>query len=168
MMYGRLLIATLIAFPAIVSAQTLPARVTRHGAAALEISDGEPVSFFIEHSKELELTNAQRDSLMALRRRLRSQNGPYVRSLDSLRNVLGIDLEPRPRTTDAERAKMERFQQLAAPFADSIRVNNDAARGEAWSMLQISQRNKVDSLLKEDRIKLIRERGDQPGRRPPG
>lgn len=165
MMHTPLLIATLIALPAIVSAQTLPARVVRHGAAALAISDGEPVSFFIERSKELELTDAQRDTLMALRRRLRAQNAPYMRSLDSLRNVLGIDLEPRPRTTDAERAKMERFQQMSAPFADSIRVNNDAARGEAWSMLQVAQRNKVDSLLKADRANRLR---GEPGRRPPG
>ena len=166
-MYARILIATLIAVPAMVSAQTLPARVVRH-SAALEISDGEPVSFFIEHSKELELTDGQRDSLMALRRRLRTQNGSYMRSLDSLRNVLGIDLEPRPRTTDAERAKMERFTQLSAPFADSVRVNNDAARNEAWAMLQVVQRNKVDSLLKDDRANRIRERSGQPGRRPPG
>ena len=158
----------MVALPAIASAQSLPARVVRHGAAGLEIVAGEPVSFFIEHSKELELTSAQRDSLMALRRRLRAQNAPYVRSLDSLREVIGIDLEPRPRGNDREREKMERFQTLSAPFADSIRTNNDAARGEAWMLLELSQRNKVDSLVKEDRDARGRERNGQPPRRPPG
>lgn len=167
MMCRRYLFAALVAFPAIAPAQ-LPVRVVRHGAASLEITVGEPVSFFIEHSKELELTNAQRDSLMALRRRLRAQNAPYVKSLDSLREAVGIDLEPRQRGNDREREKMERFQKLSAPFADSIRVNNDAARGEAWMWLEVSQRNKVDSLLKEDRDARARERDGQPRRRPPG
>ena len=162
----RYLFTTLIALPAIVSAQTLPARIVRHGAA-FEISDGEPVSFFIEHSKELELTNGQRDSLMALRRRLRQQNTPYLRSLDSLRGVVGIDLEPRARSNDREREKMERFQKMSAPYADSIRVNNDAARGEAWAMLELVQRNRVDSILKEDRATRGRERNGQAPRRPP-
>jgi len=168
MMCRRYLFAALVAFPAIAPAQTLPARVVRHGAAGLEITVGEPVSFFIEHSKELELTDAQRDSLMALRRRLRTQNAPYVKALDSLRDVVGIDFEPRPRGNDREREKMERFQKLSAPFADSIRVNNDGARGEAWMWLEVSQRNKVDSLLKEDRDARARERNGQPARRPPG
>jgi hypothetical protein len=167
MMYRRSLLAALIAFPAIVAAQTLPSRVVRRGAG-MEISDGEPVTFFIEHSKELELTNAQRDSLMALRRRLRTLNAPFMRSLDSLRGVVGIDMEPRVRATDKEREKMEQFQKLSAPYADSIRVNNDAARGEAWTMLELAQRTKVDSLLKEDRAARARERSGQPPRRPPG
>lgn len=163
MMYRRVVLVALIALPSVVCAQTLPARVVRRGAASLELSDGEPVSFFIEHAKDLELTSGQRDSLMALRKRLRSQNGPYLRSLDSLRVELGIDFEPRSRVSDKEREKMERFQKLSAPFADSIRVNNDAARAEAWQMLQPDQRGRVDSLLKVDRA---RARGGQP-RRPP-
>lgn len=167
MKYCRFLLAALVAVPMIAPAQTLPARVVRHGAAGLEISDGEPISFFIEHSKELELTNPQRDSLMALRRRLRAQNAAYMRSLDSLRKFVGIELEPQPRGNDREREKLERFQTLSAPFADSIRVNNDAARGEAWMLLEIGQRTKVDSLLKEDRAR-GRERNGQPPRRPPG
>lgn len=168
MMCRRIFLVALLAgaVPALAPAQTLPARVVRRGAAGLEISAGEPVSFFIEHSKELELTNAQRDSMMALRRRLRAQNAPYIKSLDSLREEVGIDLEPRPRANDREQQKMERFQKLSAPFADSIRTNNDAARGEAWMLLELSQRNKVDSILKEDREARLRERGGQP-RRPP-
>ncbi|MEP7345649.1 MAG: hypothetical protein ABI877_10285 [Gemmatimonadaceae bacterium] len=168
MTYRRYLLTALAALPAIASAQTLPARVVRHGSAGLEITVGEPVSFFIEHSKELELTDAQRDTLMALRRRLRAQNASYTRSLDSLREVVGIDLEPRPRGNDREREKLERFTKLSAPFADSIRVNNDNARGEAWLLLEVGQRNKVDSLVKDDRDARSRERNGQPPRRPPG
>ena len=167
-MYRRFLLPALVALPAIVSAQTLPARVVRHGSTSLEIVAGEPVSFFIEHSKELELTSPQRDSLMALRRRLRAQNAPYMHSLDSLRDVLGIELEPRSRDNDREREKMQQFQKLSAPFADSIRVNNEAAKGEAWMLLEIAQRNVVDSLVKEDRDARSRERNGQRPRRPPG
>lgn len=149
--------------PLALPAQYLPARVVRHGGG-IEVAAAEPVSFFIEHSREIELTDAQKDTMMAIRRRLRNQNAPYLRQLDSLRNVLGIDFEPRGKLSDKDRDKFERFQNASAPFADSIRVNNDAARGEAWSLLEDAQRAKVDSIVKEDRERKGRER--RPPRTP--
>ncbi|MFN8581781.1 MAG: hypothetical protein U0163_12495 [Gemmatimonadaceae bacterium] len=149
------------AAPRALAAQVImPARVVRRGGD-FTISDGEPISFFLEHSREIELTNTQRDTLMAIRRRLRNQNAPWTRQLDSLRDEMGIDLDPRSRITDRDRDRLEKFQKLSAPLADSMRVNNDAARGEAWSLLDSAQRAKVDSIVKEDRA----GRGDR--RRPP-
>ncbi|MBV6520764.1 MAG: hypothetical protein MNPFHGCM_00882 [Gemmatimonadaceae bacterium] len=168
MKHCQFVVLAIVALPLAVeaSAQTLPVRIVRRGAATLEVTASEPISFFIEHSKDLELTDAQRDTLMALRRRLRAQNAPYVKSLDSLRGVVGLEVEPSPRANEKEREKLDRFQKLSAPFADSIRANNDVARGEAWTWLEPSQRTRVDSILKAERDARLREQAGQPRRRP--
>jgi hypothetical protein len=163
MMYRRLALVASFA-PVVLSAQVMPARVVRH-SGGLAISDGEPISFFIEHSREIELTAAQKDTMMAIRRRLRAQNADYTRQLDSLRDAMGIDLEPRTRLSDRDRERLERFQKLSAPIADSMRVNNDAAKAEAWALLLPSQRTKVDSIVKQDREGQGRDRRGPP--RPP-
>ncbi len=160
MMYRWLALVALMA-PLMLPAQIMPARVIRRGGG-VAMSDGEPISFFLEHSREIELTDAQRDTMMAIRRRLRVQNQPWTRQLDSLRDALGIDLESPGRISDKERERFERFQKLSAPIADSMRVNNDAARAEAWAMLADNQRRKVDSLVKEDREGRGRDRRGPP------
>jgi len=154
----------LMAAPVILPAQltTMPATVVRRGGAnGLAMSDGEPISFILEHAQVLDLVDSQRTSLMALRRRLRAANGSFMRQLDSLREVLSISLEPRPRgLTDADKKKLQRFEQLSQPITDSIKINNDAANLQARGLLDSVQVVRLDSLV-------LRERGTIGGRRPP-
>jgi hypothetical protein len=165
MSYFRLAAAVVIAvLPALAHAQ-LPARVNRGGGFSFELTNGEPVSFYLEHSRELELTEAQKQSMIEIRRRLRATNAPFTRQLDSLRELLGISLEPGLRVRDTEAEKIERFQQLSRPIADSMRVNNDAARNEVWAILLEPQRTKVDSIAKFEKENAGR-RGGPGGRRP--
>ena len=155
MQYRRLLAAALVAgaipaAPAALAAQYMPARATTRGVE-FELSNGEPVSFFLEHAGELQLTDEQRETLISIRRRLRRVNAPYYRQLDSLRNEVGLDLEPKPRLTNRDREALARCQKLSKPVADSMKVNNDAARSEAWALLEDGQRVKADSIVKSDR-----------------
>ena len=55
------------------------------GPLILDLSDGEPVSAFIEAGRVLELTDVQKRRLMDIRRNLRVQNKPFMSTLDSLR-----------------------------------------------------------------------------------
>ena len=163
-MYRLVLVAlaVLLTAPVASFAQVMPATVVRRGGAnGLAMSDGEPISFILEHAQVLDLVDSQRVSLMSIRRRLRAANDPYMKQLDSLRDELGISLEPRPRgLSDDDRKKLQRLEQISQHIADSIRVNNDAARIQARSLLDSVQVARLDSLT-------VRERGTIGGRRPP-
>ena len=157
-------VMALAAGPAVLEAQIspMPAQVVRRsGANGLTMSDGEPISFILEHAQLLDLVDSQRTSLIAIRRRLRGANESYMKQLDSLRDVLGISLEPRARgLTDEDRKKLQRFEQMSQPISDSIRINNDAAQVQARALLDSTQVIRLDSLV-------VRERGTIGGRRPP-
>jgi len=134
---------------------------------AFDLSDGEPVSFYLEWSRELDLTPQQRRGLMEIRRRLRNQNAPFMEQLDSLREVAGIDLTSRRRVTEEDREAFRRFQLWAAPVIDSIRVNNDGARREIGVLLDARQMARGDSLARAMRDLRGQRRGDSE-RRPRG
>jgi hypothetical protein len=156
-----LLVVSLVAVPAALSAQAMPADVRRDvgGAGGLAISDGEPISFVLENSSLLDLREAQRISLMAIRRRLRAVNAQHVKQLDSLRELVGLTMEPRERgLSEEDRRKLQRFQALSLPITDSIRMNNDAAKIQARELLDSAQVVKLDSIA-------LRERGGVAGRR---
>jgi len=144
--------------PALSWAQVMPTRVVRSPNAGLELSDGEPISYVLEHSDVLDLTDAQKESLMDIRRWLRQQTAPFMRQMDSVREYLGISLERRVQREDIE--ILQRFQALTQPITDSIRFYNDAARGEARQLLDSAQAVRLDSLV-------VVERRVSPGRRPP-
>lgn len=157
-----LVLTILLAMPVAASAQLMPAQVVRRGGAnGLAMSDGEPISFILEHAQVLDLVDSQRTNLMVIRRRLRVANESYMKQMDSLRETLGISLEPRERgLSDEDRKKLQRLEQLSQPITDSIRINNDAARLQARSLLDSVQVVRLDSLT-------VRERGSIGGRRPP-
>lgn len=157
-----LILTILLAAPFTASAQVMPAQVVRRGGAnGLAMSDGEPISFILEHAQVLDLVDSQRTNLMAIRRLLRAANESYMKQIDSLRESLGISLEPRARgLSDEDRKKLQRLEQLSQPITDSIRINNDAARLQARSLLDSVQVTRLDSLT-------VRERGTIGGRRPP-
>ena len=96
-----------------------------------QLSDGEPISFFLEISREIGLNDTQRARLMDMRRRLRAQNAPFMKQLDSLRSLAGVELGETGGLTASDREALERFRVWARPVVDSIRVNNDLAQAEA-------------------------------------
>ena len=158
-----LIIPAFLCAPVVLPAQltSMPATVVRHGGTNLAMSEGEPISFILEYAQVLDLVDSQRTNLMALRRRLRAANASYMRQLDSLREVLSISLEPRARgLTGADKEKLQRFEQLSQPIADSIRINNGAANLQARALLDSVQVARLDSLV-------ARERDTISGRRPP-
>ena len=140
----------------------MPTQVIRRGSTGgLALSDGEPISFILEHAQVLDLVDSQRTSLIAIRRRLRAANEGYMQQLDSLREMIGISLEARSRgLTMDDREKLQRFEQLSRPLADSMKVNNDAATIQARGVLDSAQVVRLDSLI-------VQERGQISGRRPP-
>lgn len=162
-----LFIAALLSATPALEAQTMPTRVVRRGGGAgYELSDGEPISYLIEHSRLLELSEEQKTALMELRRMLRASTAPFMKQIDSVREQLGFSLEGRRRPADEEAKARDRLTQLTQPFVDSVKVRNDAARLQARGILDERQRIKLDSLV-------LSERGAPEGRggrsgRPPG
>jgi hypothetical protein len=159
----RLTCLLVLLLPATVPAQVAPASVVSRGVGVggLAMSDGEPISFFLEHAQELDLTEAQRTALFDIRRKLRVGNGPFMKQLDSLREFVGLSLEQKSRgMTIEDRNKLQRFEQLAQPVADSIKVYNDAANRQARALLDSVQVVRLDSIA-------VRERETIDGRRPP-
>jgi len=153
-----LIALSLTAAPSLLSAQSMPADVRRPVGAIL-ITDGEPISFVLENAQLLDLREDQRTTLMNIRRRLRAANGPHMRQLDSLREMLGISTEPRAHgLSEDDRKKLQRFEALSAPITDSIKVNNDAAKMQAREILDSVQVAKLDSIA-------VRGRAGVPGRR---
>lgn len=116
------------------------------GFLTASLSDGEPVSFFLEISREIGLRDRQRRDLIELRRRLREQNKPFVARLDSLRRLAGFELGDRANVSRRDAEALERFTEWARPVTDSIRMNNDVARAEARTLLDADQRRRADSI----------------------
>ncbi|MEP7381272.1 MAG: hypothetical protein ABI910_06265 [Gemmatimonadota bacterium] len=146
----------------------LPAVAQRGGAAppfggprasfSFELSDGEPVSFYLEWSRVLDLTEGQKEGLIDIRRNLRNANAPFMQQLDSLREASGVSMEKRGRVDARDEESLRRFRQWSLPVTDSIRVNNDGARREIRALLDSVQLSRADSLNREMR--------DAQGRRP--
>ena len=128
---------------------------------SFELSDGEPISWFLEFSEQLKLTMDQKTTLIAIRRRLRGENERFMERLDSIATAVGLTLGERTRMTPDERLAVERFNKLTQPTRDSIKVNNDLARAEAITLLTSVQTTRLDSLISV----LQRDRGRRTVRR---
>jgi hypothetical protein len=131
------------------------------GPMTVDLSDGEPISFFLEISRELGLSDSQKGRLIDMRRKLRAQNAPFMKQLDSLRSLAGVELGETGGLTAEDRDALERFRVWSRPVIDSIRVNNDLARAEVRAMLDETQRATADSVATQGRQR-------QPARRRPG
>jgi hypothetical protein len=135
------------------------------GGLTFGLSDGEPISTFIEHTRALGLSDEQVATLMDIRRRLRRANAPFVQQMDSLRDAVGLPRETIGRMMPPDVDALQRFQRLSQPMVDSIRINNQAAQAEARDVLVERQRVLLDSLV-------VAERDSSRGRgrrgRPPG
>jgi hypothetical protein len=155
--------AVMSATPVLLSAQVMPTRVIRRGEfLTFELSDGEPISFLLEYARQLDLSEDQKVQFMGIRRRLRQTNAPFMRQLDSLREAVGVSLEPRQRMAPGDGEALERFQKLSTVIVDSMRINNQAAQGEAKLLLTRPQLARLDSL-----VRFLQDSTSGRGRRPP-
>ena len=167
----RFLIVTLFLvtnFPVAAQAQrgAAPPFEGPRGFYTFDLADGEPISFFLEVSHELALSENQRVHLMDIRRRLRETNAPFVARLDSLRSLAGIDLGDRNGINRKDAEALERFNRWARPSIDAMRVNNDVARTDARRVLDTDQRRRLDSIVREDEAfmrNVRRRRGARTG-----
>ncbi len=115
---------------------------------SVDMSDGEPISWFLEFSQQLRLTPEQKTSLIAIRRKLRGDNDRFMERLDSVAQSVGLTLGERGgRLSSDERFALERFNNLTQPTRDSIKTNNDIARAEALTLLNTAQTAKLDSIM---------------------
>lgn len=131
---------------------------------SFELSDGEPISWFLEFSQPLKLTSDQKMTLIGIRRRLRSENERHMERMDSVAKSVGLHIGERTRMDEDDRRALERFNELTQPTRDSIKVNNDLARAEALTLLTAAQNKLLDSVM----VDLRRGRREERGRRPPG
>jgi hypothetical protein len=125
----------------------------------------DPVSFLIENSRELALSDSQVTKLMVVRRHLRMQNAGLMLRLDSARQAAGVKTGEERRADDqAERDRMQRVESALRPVRDSLSANNAAAREEALAALSEEQRARATELL----AKMAKQRpeGGMRGRRP--
>ena len=142
-----------------------PYEGNRGGPVMVDMSDGEPISFFLFFSRELGLTDPQKTRLMDMRRRLRVQNAPFMLKLDSLRALAGLELGERGGLSSEDRQALERFRTWSRPVIDSIRINNDVARAEVRAMLDASQLAAADSIARDARTRRPAQREPRPGAR---
>jgi hypothetical protein len=120
----------------------------RGGPYSFDLSDGEPISWFLEWSQPLKLTPEQKTSLISIRRRLRGDNDRFMERLDSVATAVGLTLgERNARMTADEREALARFNKLTQPTRDSIRANNTLARAEALTLLTSAQTARLDSIM---------------------
>ena len=160
----------LLGFPAVLGAQrgAAPPFEGPRGFYTFDLADGEPVSFFLEVSHELGLSEPQKGRLMDIRRRLRVVNAPHMLQLDSLRELAGIDLGDRNGINEKDVESLRRFSAWSKPVVDSIRLNNDLARAEARAVLNGDQRTRLDSIARADATRTRRpRRGRAPNRQMP-
>ena len=134
------------------------------GALSFSLSDGEPVSFYLEVAREIELSDDQRSRLIEVRRKLRLTNAPFMRQLDSLRQSAGVDMTERGGLTRQDTEALKRFRQISAPVVDSIRVNNEGAKNDIRSILAERQMVKADSIAQSIRDSRGRRSGDRERR----
>ena len=146
------LLAALLVLPVSLPAQSMPPPRVVRTEGGLEMSDGEPISFVLEHANSLDLSESQRMGLMGVRRLLRAANYPFMKQLDSLRESMAISLErPSRGLSEEDRRKLQRFEQLSRPIADSIKVNNDAAAIQGRRLLDSAQVARLDSIILQER-----------------
>lgn len=169
MRLSHLLITGVLALPLTLPAQVMPSRVIsgqrEGGGSTFGLSDGEPISTFIEHTRAIGLSDQQVTTLMDIRRRLRRANAPFVQQMDSLRDVVGLPRETVGRMMQPDMEALQRFQRLSQPMVDSIRANNQAAQAEAREVLLERQRVMLDSLVvaERDSSRGLGRRGRPPG-----
>jgi hypothetical protein len=110
-------------------------------------------SLAVRFGGDLQLSQVQLESIIAVRQRQDSANAPWLRTLDSLRNG------PRPvnpRDLSQEQRELLVARRAAVKSAlDAIRTTDDLARQQVMAVLTPDQRGKA-AQLEEGAVRLAR------------
>jgi hypothetical protein len=149
----RLSLLALLAAPAAAGAQYRNVRNSRDGALVIPRVAPPIAALAVRYGGDLQLSQAQLDSIEAVRQRQDSANAPWLRALDSLRNgprpVNPLDLSQEQREL---LAKQRASLQTAM---DALRATNEAARLQVMAVLTPDQQQKA-ARLESDAQKLAR------------
>jgi hypothetical protein len=121
------------------------------GGAGLKLSNKDvenisPIKLLIDKRKDLKLSDAQTNQVKDLESKVKQQNEPFYKTLDSLRGVLK---EPAGSggPSDEYRARMALAHDGAAEAVRSIRENFSASLKEALALLDESQQKAANDLV---------------------
>lgn len=143
----RLSLIALLAAPAVAGAQYRNVRNSRDGALVIPRVALPVAALAVRFGGDLQLSQVQLDSIMAVRQRQDSANAPWLRTLDSLRNG--------PRPVNPLDLSQEQREQLAAQRAslqaamDALRATDDAARQQVMAVLTPDQQRKAAQLERD-------------------
>jgi DNA-binding MarR family transcriptional regulator len=144
---SRLVSLSLIAFlaaPAVAGAQYRNVRNSRDGALVIPRVAPAVAALAVRYGGDLQLSQVQLDSIMAVRQRQDSANAPWLRTLDSLRNgphpVNPLDL------SQEQREMLAKQRATLATALDAMRATNEAARRQVMAVLTPDQQRKAAQL----------------------
>ena len=149
----RLSLIALFAAPTVAGAQYRAVRNSRDGALVIPRVAPSVATLAVRYGGDLQLSQAQLDSIMAVRQRQDSANAPWLRALDSLRDG------PRPVNpydlSQEQREMLARQRATLKAAMDAMHATNDAARLQVMAVLTPDQQHKA-AQLESDAQKLAR------------
>jgi len=179
-MTGRLLAAVLLLLPSIAFAQRGGGRTQADRKTDLfekqeapkgptlrvrDLEDQSPLKLLLDKRKDLKLTDAQLAQLKSAEDKVKEQNAPLFKSVDSyLRDMKNASSSPsdeaRTKARDARSGIMEALKEL--------RTNYDASLKDVLPQLDADQQTKANELVekqRQDGEKMLREKlsgGERP------
>jgi len=175
----RLLLASLLVVPSLAAAQrggggrsqatthsSSPDQALPSGPAlrTRDIEELNPIKFLIDKRKDLKLTDSQLGNLKAAEPKLKQQNDPLYRAVDSLVH----EMRPSLNSSDEERARIRDAANGLRTTLGQINSNFDAANKEALAGLEPEQQSKATEMFtkqREDAQKTVMEKMGGGGRR---
>ena len=180
-MTGRLLLAALLLVPSIAFAQRGGGRTQADRKTPLfdkeeapkgptlrvrDIEDQSPLKLLIDKRKDLKLTDAQLAQFKTAEDKLKEQNAPLFKSLDSyLRDMRGASSSP----SDEARTKARDARSGVMEVLKELRTNYDASLKDLLAPLDADQQAKANELVEKQRQegdKMLREKLSGGGERP--
>jgi len=122
-----------------------------------DIEDQDPLKLLIDKRKDLKLSDAQLAQLKEADGKLKEQNAPLFKSLDSLLHDMRISGTP----TEQEQTRARNARGGLMEAVQSVNASYDAASKTAVATLDAEQQLKANELLdklRQDGQKAMRER----------
>ena len=196
-MLRRLILVSLLALPALASAQGNPPpgqpgqqggqpggsavgapgqpgpRAGRRFPTPEEFENGSPLAILLDHRQDLALTDKQVQQLTGMREMLHQQNAPIFKQMDSMRAVFRARA-PIAEVSEEERQKMVARREAFTDLVVQLQQNEEASTKQALGVLTDTQLEQATKLLAEERERRQGEfggpgaPGGMRGQRPPG
>lgn len=125
---------------------------------ARDIDDQNPLKLLIDKRKDLKLSDAQITALRDAESKLRTDNQPLLRTVDSLVHEMR---PPVGSPSDEDRNRIRNARMSVVSVLGSVWANDDMAAKEAVAALDADQQTKANALLekqKDDRQKLVQDK----------